>query len=558
MTGMVGVCLHSNNIYDLCLTGFAKRIMNRISYEPALLSEFKSYVASRKHQYGTVNSVSFEKWLPTVNQPEYRRKDYRKAYGKYIANKYYYDMLAIRYATTPSRLWKHCKGQEHIDQRKFQKLMGIFLFKKREFYTEHKTSRAICPRGGYDHKDVYKTIVGPATAAMQDLCYSHKHFIKHVPVPERPKFIEENVYIPGWYCYSSDYTSFEGTIYKPLQDVCEMVFYEHMLSTQDPTIMTWIRCQNAFLHVEAKGFTCDSEMSPRMSGEMCTSLGNGITNWELFNFICHLQGAQCRGIVEGDDGLFMTDKPINIEPLTRLGMIIKLVREPQTNLASFCGNIYDLKTYTVISDPLVHSAAFGMSTAAVGCSQDTLEALTYSKALSLLYCFKGCPILRSLARRAIRTVAPTPERAKHLRLKVVHLLDKTNVFNWWTRQLIRNSLSTDEVANIPIHDRTRMVMMQKFGISVGMQKILESQLDDGVGWLDSRVYKQLIAQMHPSWISNWKETVESLTTPVRRFIRIPNMERAQVSDGIVPNFIRENENNVTLAGLGGVFIDKPG
>ncbi len=76
---------------------------------------------------------------------------------------------------------------------------------------------------------------------------------------------------------ATDYTSFEALFTPELMDAVEMQLYDYMLehvSGGKDTLRLIRRVQLGRNHIDSKYVSVDIS-GKRMSGEMCTSLGNG-------------------------------------------------------------------------------------------------------------------------------------------------------------------------------------------------------------------------------------------------------------------------------------------
>jgi len=249
-------------------------------------------------------------------------------------------------------------------------------------------------------KDCFKAYSGPWFKAIEDVLYKQKYFVKHVSVPDRRKLVS-SLRRSGSYYYATDYTAFEAGLKKQIMDACECRMYRHMLSNF-PAHAEFI-CDVVSGKQVCKYVGCSVEMPAcRMSGDMCTSVGNGFTNLMLFNFMCEVVGVQFDGLVEGDDGLFATSGPITgaTEFLARLGQVVKIeaVRDPCE--ASFCGMIF--ADQGVIKDPRKLFINFGWTSSYVYGGERVMRSLLRSKALSLAYECGSCPMAWALAVRALQ------------------------------------------------------------------------------------------------------------------------------------------------------------
>lgn len=137
---------------------------------------------------------SFESWLLRTNYPDWRKDELRKVYGE-------------------------MEGSIHQKDYKVVK-----MFMKDECYGEYKHARAINGRC-----DEAKCIIGPVVKLMEDVVYKHPAFIKHVPVAERPAYID-NLYRPGDKVVVTDYSSFEALFTAELMESCEQELFGWMVS----------------------------------------------------------------------------------------------------------------------------------------------------------------------------------------------------------------------------------------------------------------------------------------------------------------------------------------
>jgi len=143
----------------------------------------------------------------------------------------------------------------------------------------------------------------------------------------------------------------------------------------------------------------------RMSGEMNTSMSNGFANLMLTKFILFKKGIDARTVVEGDDGLTAIRKGLAISPedFKRYGFTIKLDRYSELNEASFCGLIFDPKTYDVVADPTKFLLNFFYTNGRYATSTDkTLRSLLKAKAMSTIVQYPNAPVISAVAQYAYR------------------------------------------------------------------------------------------------------------------------------------------------------------
>jgi hypothetical protein len=268
---------------------------------------------------------SFEEWLESTSYNGQRKDQLREA--------------RATFKTYPDR--KKCER--------------ISSFVKSESYPEFKYPRWINSRC-----DAFKTYSGPIFKSIEEQVFKLKWFIKHTPVLERPAKIS-GLKKAGARYIQTDFSSFEAHFTPYLMEAVEFQLYDYMLQ-QFPADAKFIR---RVLAGHNKGRTKDGVnfdvRGRRMSGEMCTSLGNGFTNLMVWGYLAERKGIrpeQWDGYVEGDDGIFAVTSPITIttEDYTNRGFNIKLNEFTKPELASFCGviSIGD----TIIRDPFKWLAAF--------------------------------------------------------------------------------------------------------------------------------------------------------------------------------------------------------
>lgn len=381
--------------------------------------------------------VSTKTWLEGTNYPKWRRDEL--------------EVIA--------------ENMEIDGWRPKYKLVKAFV--KDEFYSELKHARLICSRS-----DFYKVLTGPYFKVIENVLYEHPAFIKHIPVSERPAYVKAYLELEGCNYMATDYTSFEALFTPELMDAVEMQLYDYMLQhvhNGRDTLRLIRRVQLGRNHIDSKFVSVDIS-GKRMSGEMCTSLGNGFSNLMLMLFMCSEVGTRnVVGCVEGDDGLFRGDGPFpTSQDFERLGLLIKLEVHEQINTASFCGMIFDTDDYIIVTDVMAQLARFGWTSGRYGYASDRiLRRLLRSKALSMAYSYPGCPVLHSLAKYGLRVTSDQKD-AKLSRYSQ----------DWWSRE--RDKLQSGDLELILSKVPTpgaRLLVEKKYGLSMEDQLRIENYLD---------------------------------------------------------------------------------
>lgn len=423
--------------------------------------------------------VSFENWLEHTNYNERRKEELRKCYEEVI------------------------NPLEKLGTKK-QKYFLVKLFAKDESYVEFKHARGI-----YARDDVAKCFFGPYFKCIENVVYEYEAFIKHVPVADRANYIYDLLYRIGGKYVQTDYSSFECHFDRRRMQSCEFVMYKHMMQYL-PTgnfvlrVMTKILCG---INIVQNKMFFFSVAARRMSGEMCTSLGNGFSNlmmyyhqcWKLgllkiqFPFFIDDPRRIVPGVVEGDDGLFshpLSGKVPSTESFTSCGCLIKLVVFTEISAASFCGLLFDEDAREVVADIRKIMCEFGWTSKQYSSAKvNKLKGLLRCKAMSFICQYPSCPVVAAMCRAALRLTRGYDVR--HL------VYAKHN--DEYTRERIRYGLSNyKDFMNRSIHPRTRLLVQELFGLTVAEQLDLENMFDSMIE-LRPWTYGPLLDILPESW-----------------------------------------------------------
>lgn len=342
-------------------------------------------------------------------------------------------------------------------------------FIKREFYTDFKAARGINSRS-----DTFKCFSGPFFKLIESQVYDqpcfdgsqlipgvHNPFIKHIPCHLRPQFLTEMFEGCDGPFYETDYSEFEKHFTPEVLDALELVLYKHMLQHHPQvytTIVAALRgtnkcCYNAFVvRIAAR----------RMSGDMCTSLGNGFSNLILFTFVAYSKGGIAFGVVEGDDALFKSTVELTMEDFKSLGFDIKIMSHTFLHLTSFCGMSFS-SDGILLRNPLRVMPKFGWSFSPrrLG-SFATRLSLLKARALSLAYESPRCPIIHALAKKSLEVT----ENAQPIFESGYH---HAEIKSWIEKfpDVMQQQL------NQPPSMQSRLEFASHFGISVEIQLRVE-------------------------------------------------------------------------------------
>jgi hypothetical protein len=198
----------------------------------------------------------------------------------------------------------------------------------------------------------------------------------------------------------------------------------------------------------------------RCSGDMWTSLCNGLANLLSILFACSLLGSKfVGGYVEGDDGIFAIQGVLPTSSLMEeLGFEVKYVQHDDPATASFCGLI--LAGNDIIRDPVKFFQTFGWSDRFLGGNAKTKRGLALAKSLSALYETPNCPLVAAAARYVYEKTRGTEPRFDGL--------------NSW------KYVPVDfDPPNTHITQETRDLFAEKYGISTVAQLEAERSISSG-------------------------------------------------------------------------------
>lgn len=429
------------------LAGMTKRVAAEMPPIAApRLRSFKRFVKRfcnrylKELQFDETEDFSFDEWIENCPYAQYRKRE----------------LIRVR--------------QEGLDLAKPK--LKVKSFVKNENYMVPKHLRGI-----FSREDDYKCRVGPFMKKLGDRVFSLKWFIKKIPVPLRPEAILNKC--DGYdKIFCTDFSQFEATFVRELMLINHW-FYNWCLAKHGQRkyfsdLFAYTATTNKIVF---KDFDCRVR-AKRMSGEMDTSLGNGIMN--LFMTFYNLERAgndldKVDAFFEGDDGIVACQNIPNPAFYTDLGARIKLEVPEDISTASFCGNVFDRQAKHNVTNPMEASVSFGWTDATRYryASDRVLLQLLCAKSISMAYEYPGCPILKSLSSYGIRMTH-----------HVIKSLDKTffekHAENSYHRELYMQAKQFVDDYGIPdveITLGTRLLVERLYGVTVEKQIEIERYLD---------------------------------------------------------------------------------
>lgn len=407
-------------------------------------------------------NYDFEKWLDSAKYPAWRKNELRKAKVDFPEKHHY-----------------KCK-----------------MFAKSEFYREPKHQRKINARS-----DAMKAYFGPLFKPIERELYKLPYFMKHIPLEDRATAIKEFIEVQGGQYVGTDHTAFEAHMTNKLMDCIEMELYTYMLSNHPDSTDVYGQMRKALCtlqHCQSRtrdgSYREDVFTEARMSGDMCTSLGNGFTNLMVMSYICKEKGwvMPLRGVVEGDDGLFLVSGEIPTEKdFQNVGFEIKMEKATSIGSAGFC-QIFFAEVGHNLVDPIYSILRSGWTySKLLNCKQSVLNRLTRSKALSLVC---ECPQNPITGKLALKMLSLT-NGLEHIDFSVYE-----NAY-WANRISLSNVHECIRRAKLGPSLMDRHFVSEKWGISVDEQLILEDYISriDSISQLDHPILTLHVDERFPYW-----------------------------------------------------------
>lgn len=438
--------------------GLLKRVIHDVNFDRALAFGLKQFTKRflRQHYkplpFVPINVDTLnEHWLNNADQYTLKQKQrFRDLLTEFTGNSSNVDVYT---QFRRGRLYR-CKS-----------------FIKREFYAELKEPRIINAR-----PDLFKSIVAPYIKMIEHEVLYNKHFIKGKrphEIAERMSQIRKNFS----YIAETDYSSFEGSFSEKFQDCVERQLFDYML-VNNPIIADIV--DHVYTYRNKMTLATSKQLKfkaacpgSRMSGDMWTSLANGFSNMIIFlyvvkkslsrrNYKPNNAATRYDFIVEGDDGFFGTNFRLNFDIVQRLGFNLKIHYANNINDLSFCGICVGPQNLPV-PDFWRQLEKFGweFDENIINRYSDHPTRHEYeimrAKALSLLACAPGSPILQPLCVKILKLTE--------------HITVRPKTYDFWDREVLR--LHTYTPTPVQISDDMRKFYELRFSVSIEEQLEIE-------------------------------------------------------------------------------------
>jgi len=208
----------------------------------------------------------------------------------------------------------------------------------------------------------------------------------------------------------------------------------------------------------------------RMSGDMNTSLGNGIVNLICISYVVWTKGesilwAHHHIIIEGDDSLFALTRKCSVDELdfAALGLKVKIESHSNVNTASFCGQVYDLETMSVLTDPIKVLCRFGYGNGKyVNASARTKLSLLRANAFSMIYQYSGCPVIGALAKRLLELT-----RGVHVKREMIKSYHLKN------QEVPLSELKALPLLRKGVSNESREIVQRLYNLPISLQLLWE-------------------------------------------------------------------------------------
>lgn len=372
----------------------------------------------------------------------------------------------------------------------------ILMFIKLEFYAEEeKAPRAVMPRCLE-----FRIEWGWLIYSLEQVIYICAFFVKHVPFADRAKFLKR-IFAIGK-VLANDFSSFESsTDAWVMWNVLFPIYSAASGGQLDEEIRAYLRALSQEVSFLYRG-TKMRGSGLRTSGDMDTSLGNGIFNAVMICFYyyrCDMP-LDTEFVVEGDDSLFRKGRKDPTQHFQRIGLTSKVEEHSSIEDASFC-RVY-CGSGVPITDAVLALCKLGWSnTLYLRARRAKLQGLLLAKCMSYVAQYNGCPIvspicwsmIKKLTGREIQAIKP---------------------HDWWQREKFKQFDMTTELEP-SFTDRKEYHRV--FGLAPETQLQIEYEAQT---WETDQdyIFSPTLLKMTPeSWRKNWNEftTDVDLNSPLK-------------------------------------------
>lgn len=311
--------------------------------------------------------------------------------------------------------WRSSLDMNHVQLSQFDAAHDLLEFqgglptrKQCEDVTTFAKTESYYPKPKHNRlinspSQVFKVFTGPMVKAVEEVLYELPYFVKHMTSAQRARKVA-SFDQPGWHYYVTDFSAFEASLGPAFMEVCECLLYKHVLGDNAATqVLNYTITHKRKLRTRGRFYA--ESYGRRMSGDTCTSCGNGFSNLMLNLFIAEKTRNEIRCLVEGDDGMIAARNPVFSDLYTRLGFDIKLVEVESACTAlsivdgapqPFCGLLVS-SDMQIIREPGKTICSLTWTHSFIDGSLLLMRRLQRAKALCCLFETPDCPIISVLA-----------------------------------------------------------------------------------------------------------------------------------------------------------------
>jgi len=387
----------------------------------------------------------------------------------------YFKCISPEKAAEYSEAWEQFKSSSPKKQEKLLNKINVHkIFIKSEVYEKVTDPRAI-----YNPSSLAKAIYGWLFKHVEKIVFDiniFPEFIKKVPIADRPDYIKEILGQAQMYL-ETDFTSFESSITREWMENVEFLIYKKVFAQcSDPLrigIDRLLGLLSGMVPILAATFRAISNAT-RMSGEMNTSLGNGLTNLIVMSYVFHKSKIPFKGVFEGDDALISCSQLPNMGLFEKLGFKVTFEFARTIGELSFCGMKFHEKTMQTIRE--FKKSIINMSLITpqyMNGSLNTVRKLCILKALSYLFENPNCPMVSPYAQAMLHNYKFNPFTLRSLvnRMKI----------DIWLKERYMNAINS--IASIgmesflkmicSIQYETRVQFAETFNVPIETQLLFE-------------------------------------------------------------------------------------
>lgn len=443
----VAPCFPDQNDPDNISLGFQHRVAcEKMSRANMRVSEWRHFTRVMLKQVLTPveRATTEEEWIASRPYTEKKRKVLVDAWNAVEKN------------------WRNAILKPTVEQT------SIFI--KAEGYPGFKYPRLISSIDKW-----LKLVVGCVVHDVEKVVFKLPYFPKYIPYLQRPAAMVKRLKRLK-VVVSNDYSSFESLVYGDVQRYVEAEMIKLCYGHIDPDRVKWI-CDYLLKPHRVVGLRGKARFRGlfrgRASGDMSTSVGNGMINLMVTSFCAYRAGlipafSLLDAWIEGDDSIFSLDVDRDDPRLQRfeaelnvMGMRAKVKYSDDLGESGFCSLYFD-QSLDLVQDPWTFLLKFPW---AIGHSRDTpeqLQSLLKGKALSYLFCGPRSPVVAEVCAYILRT---TPGHAT---------LDDFD--RYWNEQVFQGI--PDPEATVDLSgptESTRMLVHKLFGMSPELQRIVTQE-----------------------------------------------------------------------------------